>query len=113
MFLSSGFTITKTTLLILSVLSVKSPVSMAKIPKSLDKTMDKAYPSGDAVQPGISLRNGPVEEMDVDQLPTKGTQPNGAVNGKRKGRQSLSNGKSYKESTSDEEDDKPLVCPRD
>jgi DNA topoisomerase-1 len=86
---------------------------MARIPKSLDKSMDKAYPSGDVVQPGISLRNGPVEEMDVDQPPTKGTQSNGAANGKRKGRQTLSNGKSYKEATSDEEDDKPLVCLRE
>ncbi len=100
-------------MLTLSVFSVKSPVSMARIPKSLDKSMDKAYPSGDVVQPGISLRNGPVEEMDVDQPPTKGTQSNGAANGKRKGRQTLSNGKSYKEATSDEEDDKPLVCLRE
>lgn len=86
---------------------------MAKIPKSLDKTMDKAYPSGNDVQPGISLRNGPVEEMDVDEPPTKGGRANGIVNGKRKGRQTLSNGKSYKDATSDEEDDKPLVCLRD
>ena len=71
--------------------------------------MDKAYPSGNTVQPGISLRNGPVEEMDVDEPPTKGIQSNGAANGKRKGRQTLSNGKGYKEATSDEEDDKPLV----
>ena len=74
--------------------------------------MDEAYPSGNTVQPGISLRNGPVEEMDVDEPPKKGAQLNGAGNGKRKGRQTLSNGKNYKEASSDEEDDKPLVCLR-
>lgn len=50
----------------------------------------------------LSLRNGPVQEMDID------TSPNGAVTGKRKSRASLSNGKSYKEAT-DSEDDEPLV----
>ncbi len=72
--------------------------------------MDRANPSADTVQPGISLRYGPLEEMDVDELPTKGMQTNSNVTGKRKARQGLSNGTTYKEASSDEEDDKPLVC---
>ncbi|KAF2200199.1 hypothetical protein GQ43DRAFT_84080 [Delitschia confertaspora ATCC 74209] len=59
-------------------------------------------PNGD-VDPGVSIRNGPVEEMDVDT-----PQVNGNTNGKRKSRGSLTNGKSYKEASSSEEDDKPL-----
>lgn len=66
--------------------------------------MDRANPSGKSVQPGISIRNGPMEEMDVDEPAT-----NGNVTGKRKARQSLSNGHTYKEASSDEEDNKPLV----
>lgn len=51
-----------------------------------------------AALPGISIANGPVEDMDVDK-PTS--------NGKRKA--SMTNGNSYKEaSESDDEDDVPL-----
>ncbi|KAI9879702.1 MAG: DNA topoisomerase 1 [Pleopsidium flavum] len=85
----------------------KSPVSKKTVPKSLDKAMDRANPSGDTVQPGISLRNGPLEETDLDE-PTKGVQTNGNNTGKRKARQNLTNGNTYKEASSDEEDDKPL-----
>lgn len=52
--------------------------------------------------PGVSIRMGPVEEMDVDEPAT-----NGAANGKRKSRSSI-NGKSYKDASSSE-DDIPLV----
>jgi DNA topoisomerase-1 len=66
-------------------------------------TMDAEIPSGDHVEPGISIRNGP---MDVDEAPTNG------ANGKRKSRGSLTNGnsKTYKEASSSE-DEKPLVRP--
>ena len=64
--------------------------------------MDKANRAGKDAPAGVSVRNGPVEEMDLDE-PTV----NGAS--KRKARGSIGTGKSYKE-TSDEEDDKPLVC---
>jgi DNA topoisomerase-1 len=47
---------------------------------------------------------GPVQDMDVDSPAA-----NGNINGKRKSRNSLTNGKTYKEETSSEEDDKPLV----
>lgn len=55
------------------------------------------------VQPGISIRSGPVDEMDVDPPHT-----NGQTNGKRKAR--ASNGQSYKEHSSSDDDDQPLVC---
>ena len=64
--------------------------------------MDRGI-SSKQVDPGVSVRNGPVEEMDIDKPVA-----NGATNGKRKSRNSLQNGKSYKESSSDE-DDKPMV----
>jgi DNA topoisomerase I len=66
--------------------------------------MDKAIPSGSRVQPGISIRNGPVQEMDLDDAPLNGK---ATVTGKRKSRSSLN--KSYKEASSGSEDDKPIV----
>ena len=66
--------------------------------------MDKEIPSNGHLDPGISIRMGPVEDMDVDnERPVA----NGAANGKRKSRGSLQ--KSYKEATSSDEDDEPLV----
>jgi len=66
--------------------------------------MDKQIPSNGHVEPGVSIRMGPVEEMDIDAPPANGTS-----NGKRKARNSLTNGKTYKEASSSDEDDKPLV----
>lgn len=75
------------------------------VPKSLDKAMDKANPDAENAAPGISIRNGPLVEMDVDEPEIKGLE----TNGKRKSRHS--HAKSYKESSDeDDEDDKPLVC---
>ena len=84
------------------------------IPKSLDRAMDKANPSNHHVEPGISLRNGPIDEMDVDAPVHNGhasnEHTNGHINGKRKSRPSMSNGKSYKDASNEsDEDDKPLV----
>ncbi|KAL8721576.1 MAG: hypothetical protein Q9225_001784 [Loekoesia sp. 1 TL-2023] len=70
------------------------------IPKSLDKAMDAANKPVKHAAPGISIRNGPVEDMDVDGEPE--------VNGKRKARASISNGVSYKDASDDDEDEKPL-----
>ena len=79
------------------------------IPKSVDRALDKSFPSGNGLKPGISIANGPVTEMDIDEQPVNGVQTNGAVIGKRKSRASLGNAaKSYKEAT-DDEDDQPLV----
>ncbi len=75
------------------------------IPKSLDRSMDKANPDAVNAAPGISIRNGPLEEMDIDK-PGTGVPE---TNGKRKSRHS--NAKSYRESSGeDDNDDKPLVC---
>lgn len=63
--------------------------------------MDDAQPPVNGAA-GISIRNGPVEEMDIDE-----PQTNGNASSKRKAR--TSTGKSYKESTSNSEDDAPLV----
>ena len=64
--------------------------------------MDNADPPQKGVKPGISIRNGPADEMDIDGHATNGTA------GKRKARQSAGEVKDYRES-SDDEDDKPLV----
>ncbi|KAH7399609.1 eukaryotic DNA topoisomerase I [Pyrenochaeta sp. MPI-SDFR-AT-0127] len=65
--------------------------------------MDAQLPSNGHVEPGISIRMGPVDDMDVDAPAT-----NGNANGKRKARTSITNGKSYKDASSSEDDDKPL-----
>ncbi|KAL8766002.1 MAG: hypothetical protein Q9209_007091 [Squamulea sp. 1 TL-2023] len=70
------------------------------IPKSLDKAMDAASKPNKHAAPGISIRNGPVEDMDVDER--------AGASGKRKGRPSMSNGVSYKDASDDSEEDKPL-----
>ncbi|KAI4241031.1 MAG: hypothetical protein L6R40_004779 [Gallowayella cf. fulva] len=70
------------------------------IPKSLDKAMDAANKPVKHAAPGISIRNGPVEDMDVDE-PSEAT-------GKRKGRASMSNGVSYKDASDESDDEKPL-----
>ncbi|KAH6637951.1 DNA topoisomerase 1 [Boeremia exigua] len=76
-------------------------VSSETIPKSVDKAMDKQLPANGHVEPGISIRMGPVDAMDVDA-------PNGTANGKRKSRGSIPTA-SYKDrSGSEDDDDKPL-----
>lgn len=67
--------------------------------------MDRANPSNGHLDAGISIRNGPVvEDMDVDE---QAPATNGASNGKRKSRGSIQ--KKYKEETSSEDEDVPLV----
>lgn len=57
------------------------------------------------VDPGISIRMGSMQEV-----PLGSTTSNGIVNGKRKARASMTNGKSYKDtSSSEDDDDVPLV----
>jgi DNA topoisomerase-1 len=79
-------------------------ISNDRISKDEDKAMDKEVPSNGHVEPGISIRMGPVDDMDLDEPAT-----NGNANGKRKARSSITNGKSYKDHSSSDEDDKPLV----
>ncbi|KAH7408345.1 DNA topoisomerase 1 [Phaeosphaeria sp. MPI-PUGE-AT-0046c] len=78
-------------------------ISSERISKTEDQALDKQVPSNGHVEPGISIRMGPVDKMDVDAPAT-----NGAANGKRKARNSITNGKSYKDASSSDEDDKPL-----
>ena len=66
--------------------------------------MDKQNPTPKNAAPGLSIRNGPVQRMDIDGDDAQETTRNGI--GKRRARPS--NGKSYKEDSSDM-DDKPLV----
>jgi DNA topoisomerase-1 len=77
--------------------------SSNRIPKSLDVAMNKAVPSNGTTKGGISIRHGAMEEMDIDKPHT-----NGVTNGKRKSRTSLVPAKSYRESSSDDENS-PLV----
>lgn len=82
--------------------------SDAIVSKSLDKAVDKANPASKNAAPGISIRNGPMVEMEIDEPVINGTDVNGNASGKRKARNSIGQRKSYKEA-SDEEDEKPLV----
>lgn len=82
-------------------------LSKDTISDSVDKAMDRAMPSNGAVMPGISIRNGPMEEVDSPMPDANGVDKNGAGPVKRKGRESLTR-PSYAESESSE-DDKPLV----
>jgi hypothetical protein len=91
-------------LLIMADKTRSAAISDARISKAEDKAMDKQVPSNGHVEPGISIRMGPVDPMEVDEPAT-----NGNANGKRKARNSITNSKSYKDASSSEEDDKPLV----
>ena len=72
--------------------------------------MDRANPIQSRVPTGISIRHGPMEEMDIDEPVTEKSKANGANTGKRKSRQSMTNRKSYKEASSEADGDgKPLV----
>jgi DNA topoisomerase-1 len=79
-------------------------ISSERITKDEDKALDKQVPSNGHVEPGISIRMGPVDDMDLDAPAT-----NGNAAGKRKARNSITNSKSYKDASSSEDDDKPLV----
>lgn len=77
----------------------------------MDRVTSKGRASNGHVNPGVSVRMGPVDVMDVDEPEHEGPQVNGNASGKRKSRGSLNQIKSYKEaSESDQDDDKPLVC---
>ena len=67
--------------------------------------MDKEQPAANGAV-GISIRNGPVDEMDVDS-----PQLNGHTLAKRKARNSTA--KSYKEDSNESDDDAPMVCDSD
>ena len=70
--------------------------------------MDKSNPSNGTVMPGISIRHGPVQEVDTEMLDVNGVQANGAGPAKRKIRESMAK-PSYAEAESTDDDDMPLV----
>jgi DNA topoisomerase-1 len=70
--------------------------------------MDNGAPSNGDTIPGISIRNGPIEDADVD-MQDAGSDANGSGLSKRKSRGSAGKIKSYAEPDSSGEDDKPLV----
>ena len=74
-------------------------VSSSTISRSEDKAMDRSLPNGKSSMVGLSLRNGPVEDMDVDAPSTNGAN-------KRKSRSSISKVDYRDDSDSDGE---PLV----
>lgn len=63
--------------------------------------MDASNKPSKHAAPGISIRNGPVEDMEVDGKPE--------ANSKRKARASVSNGVSYKDASDDDNEEEPLV----
>ena len=69
--------------------------------------MNRALPSNGEVLPGISIRNGPVQDVDTPMPDAKGVETNGGP-AKRKVRESLTR-PSYADAETSEEDDKPLV----
>ena len=67
--------------------------------------MDKANPPVANGAPGISFRNGPMDQMEID-----GPGINGKASSKRKSRGSMGKGRSYKEASDEEDEDEgPLV----
>lgn len=87
---------------------VRAPISAKTIPKTVDDAMDKAIPSTAHVQPGISIRNGPMEDHDHHMPDLNGVEWNGSTS-KRKSRGSLVK-PSYAEAGSSDGDEEPLVC---
>lgn len=86
------------------MISANAPcsVSQAHISKAVDSAMDKATTKSAVAPAGVSVRNGPVIEdnMDVDEPATNGTM-------KRKAR--ASTGKPVKYDDNSSESDVPLV----
>ncbi|KAF5527977.1 DNA topoisomerase 1 [Colletotrichum aenigma] len=79
----------------------KGQVSSAKISKAVDRDMDRTASKARAAPPGLSIRNGPVDdEMDVDGPSTNGS--------KRKSRSSLPK-INYKDESEESDDDVPMA----
>ncbi|KAF7547226.1 hypothetical protein G7046_g9067 [Stylonectria norvegica] len=80
-----------------------SPVSSKKISHAEERAMDRAGPSKNTALAGLSVRNGPVQDddMDIDAPHTNGLH-------KRKSRNSLPT-INYKDNDSESDDDAPLA----
>ena len=89
---------------------VSNGLSANTISPKTDKIMDKKAPMNGTAAPGVSIRNGPVEEKILDARGVNGSLTNGDAKRKSRGRVQKS---SYKDaSDDDEEDDIPLVRSR-
>ncbi|KAL2041401.1 hypothetical protein N7G274_005783 [Stereocaulon virgatum] len=77
------------------------------IPKSVDRAMDKANPPVANGAPGISIRNGPMDQMEIDR-----PEINGKASSKRKSRGSMGKGRSYKEASDEEDEDEGPLSKR-
>lgn len=86
---------------------VQHALSKDTVSESVDRAMDRALPSNGDVLPGISIRNGPVQEVDIPMPDANGVEVGGGPV-KRKARESL-NRPSYAEPETSEDDNKPLV----
>ena len=82
-------------------------MSRNRISKIIDTEMDRT--NAPSAQAGLSIRNGPVEEMEIDGQEMNGVKPNGDGLRKRKARKSTENNKVYKEESSAEDENEPLV----
>jgi DNA topoisomerase I len=86
---------------------VKSP---RRASREIDRKLVNGSQTNGHVDPGISIRMGPVEPMDIDDPDAVTSPVNGIAAAKRKSRGSLGKAKSYKEASNSEgEDDEPLV----
>ena len=98
-------------MLISSFAIVPHTLSKDIIHETVDKAMDRAVPPSGDVLPGISIRNGPVQEVDTPMPDANGVGANGGP-AKRKGRENLAK-PSYADAETSKEDDKPLVWTAD
>ena len=98
-------------MLISSFTIVPHTLSKDVIHETVDRAMDRAVPPNGDVLPGISIRNGPVQEVDTPMPDANGVEANGGP-AKRKIRESLMK-PSYADAETSEEDDKPLVWTAD
>jgi len=69
--------------------TVTPHLSAAKIPSTLDATLDRQLPSNGNVMPGISIAHGEVKVKDPTPSNNKGAVVNGAGATKRKVRESF------------------------
>ena len=83
---------------------IQMAVSNAKISKADDRAIDKSASKARPAPPGLSIRNGPVEDDDSMDLDTT---TNGS---KRKSRSSIGKAVNYKDNSGSDDDDAPLVC---
>ncbi|KAI9684090.1 MAG: DNA topoisomerase 1 [Trizodia sp. TS-e1964] len=91
--------------------SVISHSSKATFPADADTTMEDSMTSNTSLQPGISIRNGPME-MEVDSPENQKPYANGTGSRKRKPSRSATNQRNYDETMSSEDSEAPHLSKR-